>query len=79
MSASKRTLNDLEIGSRARITELDTTNEITQRLMIMGVLPDSEVKLVQIAPLGDPIAIEIAGRRLSLRRREAASIQIQNA
>jgi Fe2+ transport system protein FeoA len=47
--------------------------------MTLGLLPGIEIKLVQIAPLGDPLAVEIDGRRLSLRRREAAGVALEPA
>ncbi|MEZ4697034.1 MAG: FeoA domain-containing protein [Rhodothermales bacterium] len=45
-----------------------------QRLMSMGLIPGAAVKVVRIAPLGDPIMLEISGYHVCVRRREAAGI-----
>jgi len=45
--------------------------------MIMGLLPDMELALVKVAPLGDPIAIEFEGQTVSLRRAEAAYVRLE--
>lgn len=47
--------------------------------MEMGCLPGAEISLELIAPLGDPIAIEVAGYQLSLRKIEASSILLEEA
>lgn len=45
----------------------------------MGLLPGAEVRVVQVAPLGDPVEIEFNGMRLSLRRADAAAVQVERA
>jgi len=72
-----KTLNQLATGQIAQITHIDAANQTAQRLMAMGVLPGSTVEIVQVAPLGDPMNISIAGRRLSLRKADAQCIQIK--
>ena len=54
-----------------------TNKELAVKLMEMGCLPGTSVSLELIAPLGDPIAIEVAGYQLSLRKEEASSILIE--
>lgn len=66
----------LERGKRARVTSVEATTTVAQRLMILGLLPGVEVEVVQVAPFGDPIAVEFAGRRLSLRRDEATGVRV---
>lgn len=75
----KRTLDTLPIGVPARVESTDAGSHASQRLMTLGLLPGSDVKVVQHAPLGDPIAIEFDGRRLSLRRNEAAGVSLESA
>ena len=70
-------LNTLKVGAKARIKDVDSSNALCQRLMQMGLLPDIEVVLKHVAPLGDPIAVEFAGRSLSLRRCEAAHVSVE--
>ncbi len=67
-------LSNLSIGSKARVKSIDAKKSVDQRLMVMGLLPGMDVKVVQVAPLGDPIAIEFQGRRVSLRKAEASGV-----
>lgn len=66
-------LSELAIGESATISEF-TDQEMSVKLMEMGCLPGELVKLEQVAPLGDPIAITVAGYKLSLRKSEAATV-----
>jgi Fe2+ transport system protein FeoA len=52
---------------------------LQQRLLEMGVLPGTEVTVVRFAPLGDPIEVKVLGYSLSLRRSEAALVQVEVA
>jgi Fe2+ transport system protein FeoA len=69
-------LNDLKPGQRGRITALGGEIALLQRLLEMGLLEGDEVELVAVAPMGDPIEIAHGDYRLSLRRSEAAYIEI---
>ena len=69
------TLNELPNGARATITGW-TSPTPPGRLLEMGVLPGSVIEVVRIAPLGDPIAIKVRGYQLSLRRSEAALVEV---
>ncbi|MGB0369862.1 MAG: FeoA family protein [Opitutales bacterium] len=72
-----KTLDTLSVGAKARVKEVNSETALCQRLMQMGLLPNIEVVLTHIAPLGDPIAVEFAGRSLSLRRQEAAHVSVE--
>jgi ferrous iron transport protein A len=50
---------------------------ISQRLLAMGFLPGTPLRVVQVAPFGDPITIELDGWRVSLRRAEAALVDVR--
>ncbi|MDK3159430.1 FeoA family protein [Kamptonema cortianum] len=71
-----KTLDKLALGQSAQISKIETSGPNAQRLMAMGVLPGSKVKLVQIAPLGDPITILLAGGKLSLRKSDACFVHL---
>lgn len=71
------TLDHLKPGERGTITSLSGESALMQRLMELGVFDGQEVEVIALAPLGDPIEIRCGDSRLSLRRREAASIQVQ--
>ncbi len=70
----RNTLCSLPVGVCARVEHIELDNAASQRLMTLGLLPGIDVRVVQLAPLGDPIAIEFEGRRVSLRKREAAGV-----
>jgi len=69
------TLQDLRPGEIGKILGFETS-AITDRLMEMGMLPGSEVQVVRLAPLGDPIDLKVRGYHLSIRKSEAALIRI---
>ena len=71
------TLSEIPPEGSARVVSLGDDMDLAQRLMEMGVLPGTPVRVVRLAPLGDPIDIEIRGYHLSLRRREAAAITVE--
>ena len=71
------TLKDLKPGQEGNIVSLGAKGPIRRRLMDMGVTPGTAVKVIKVAPLGDPIEINIRGYELSLRKDEASQIEIQ--
>lgn len=70
-------LSELAIGQTAAIRELPKTGVAFIRLREMGLLVGTPVKLVRIAPLGDPIEIKVRGYSLTLRKSEAAGILVE--
>lgn len=68
-------LSELKAGERAIITTFESS-ELELKLMEMGCLPGEEIIVEQIAPLGDPISVRIAGYSLSLRKNEANQIHV---
>lgn len=70
------TLDKLNIGQTARIQEF-TDNALSLKLIEMGCLPGETIKLSNIAPMGDPIAIEVSGYLLSLRKQEASTVVVK--
>ncbi|MCB9251953.1 MAG: ferrous iron transport protein A [Flavobacteriales bacterium] len=69
-------LSDLKIGQSAEILSFEK-DEIKLRFYEMGCLPGENVKLELVAPLGDPIAIDIRGYLLSLRKNDAKHILVK--
>ncbi len=69
-------LSELRIGRSAVIKAYDK-GENSIKLMEMGCIPGEVIRVDQIAPLGDPIAVHIAGYNLSLRLNEAELIIIE--
>lgn len=72
-----RTLAELRVGSQAVVARIDGADELSCRLMEMGLTPGVELRVVGVAPLGDPLELELRGYRLSVRRSEAARVQLQ--
>lgn len=70
-------LSDLNVGQKAVIQSLED-HELILKLMEMGFLEGEEVVVEQIAPLGDPISVTVAGYQVSLRLNEAASIMVES-
>jgi ferrous iron transport protein A len=66
-------LSELKIGDEAIIDSFEK-DDIFIKLMEMGCVPGEKVKVDQVAPLGDPISISVAGYNLSLRLDEASKI-----
>ena len=71
------TLKDLTVGQSAKITKVKTTGALKQRFVSMGLTKGVEVKVIKIAPLGDPIEIELRGYNLSVRKDDAKNIEIE--
>ncbi len=72
-----RRLTDLRIGQSARVVDVDALDEIGQRILEMGLTPGISVRLIGAAPLGDPLVFEVRGYHLSLRKVEAARVEIE--
>ena len=72
-----KTLRDLPIGGSGVITKVRTTGALKQRFMDMGITKGTEVKVIKIAPLGDPIEVEIRGYNLSVRKGDAENIELR--
>lgn len=73
----KKRLSDLKIGDTGKISSFEN-DDIFIKLMEMGCVPGEIIKVEQIAPLGDPISIYVAGYYLSLRLNEAKNIIVDD-
>ena len=70
-------LDQLRAGDRAQIGAVSGNDTLVQRLMEMGLFEGEEIEVIGFAPLGDPMEIRLRDYRLSLRRSEAASVQVE--
>ena len=73
------TLDKTPPGFTVRIVSLENSHPVTLRLMEMGLVPGSEVRVVKSAPLGDPIQICVRNYHLALRRNEARAITVTSS
>lgn len=69
----------LEKGRKGVIARIGAVGPLRRRLMDMGVLPGEEVTVEMVAPLGDPIEITVRNYKLSLRKKEAEEIHLEEA
>ena len=70
-------LNELKIGSHARILSVGGESVLRQHFLDMGLIPGAEVTAVKLAPLGDPMEIELHGYELTLRLADASNIEVE--
>ena len=70
------TLNDVKVGETCIVERLNDKGEIRRRIMDMGITKGAQISVDKIAPLGDPIDITLRGYHLSLRRSDAANIEV---
>lgn len=79
MASSITTLDAVPVGQCVQITEIQGDDAIAIRLMEMGLTEGEEIRVLAVAPLGDPVEYEIRGYRLSLRRTEARRVLVQSS
>lgn len=69
-------LNQLQPGQEAVIVRVGGQGALRRRCLEMGMVKGETVRVERVAPLGDPVAYRVKGYRLSLRREEAAHIEV---
>lgn len=72
------TLADLQVGQDAVLRAIGGKGELRHHLLDMGLTPGTEVTLRKVAPMGDPIEVELRGYELTLRLADAAQIEVEN-
>ncbi|MGN0817637.1 MAG: ferrous iron transport protein A [Candidatus Coproplasma sp.] len=70
-------LSDFAVGESGKIVKVNGEGAIRRRLFDMGVTPMAEVTLRKKAPLGDPVEVTIRGYELTLRKVEAACVEVE--
>jgi len=71
------TLDTLPLGQEAVITTVGGEGPLRLRLLDMGLIPKTTVRVEKVAPLGDPIELRVRGYALSLRKEDARNIQVE--
>ncbi|KAF0226506.1 MAG: hypothetical protein FD133_881 [Erysipelotrichaceae bacterium] len=71
------TLKDLKPGQTGIIESLGKPSTLRKRIIDMGLTIGTEIKVIKLAPLGDPIEIKVRGYQLSLRLNEASEIYVR--
>ncbi len=72
----QKKLSELQVGQKAIIISLED-EELVLKLLEMGFIPGEDITMEQIAPLGDPVSVNIAGYQVSLRINEAETIMVE--
>ena len=70
-----RTLKDAKVGEKTRVIKVHGQGALKRRIMDMGVTKGVEIYVRKLAPLGDPIEINVRGYELSLRKADAEMIE----
>ena len=70
-------LSDFTVGERGTIVKVSGEGTIRRRLFDMGITPQADVVMRKKAPLGDPIEVTVRGYELTLRKAEAACVEVE--
>ncbi len=71
------TLDELKVGEKAKILKVGGEGALRFRLLDMGLIPRTEVFLRGVAPMGDPLEINLRGYELTLRKADASNIEVE--
>ena len=74
-----KTLRDVRIGETVKVVKLHGEGAVKRRIMDMGITKGIEVYVRKVAPLGDPVEVNVRGYELSLRKEDAAMIEVEDA
>lgn len=72
-----KTLGDVQVGGSSTIVKLHGEGALRRHLMDLGLIKGTPFTVVKVAPLGDPIQITVRGYELSIRKEEAAIVEVQ--
>lgn len=71
-----KTLKEVKCGETVSVTKLNGVGPLKRRIMDMGITKGTEIFVRKVAPLGDPIEINVRGYELSIRKTEAENIEV---
>lgn len=71
-----KTLKDVKCGQTAVVSRLHGSGTVKRRIMDMGITRGTEIFVRKVAPLGDPIELNVRGYELSLRKEDASMIEV---
>lgn len=72
-----KTLKEAKVGSTVKVVKLHGEGAVKRRIMDMGITRGVEVYIRKVAPLGDPVEVNVRGYELSLRKADAEMIEIE--
>ena len=71
-----RTLREVNVGETVTVTKLNGSGAVKRRIMDMGITKGVEIKVRKVAPLGDPMELNLRGYELSVRKADAEMIEV---
>lgn len=72
-----KTLRDVKIGETAKVKKLHGEGAVKRRIMDMGITKGIDVYVRKVAPLGDPVEITVRNYELSIRKEDAAMVEVE--
>lgn len=69
-------LNDVKVGETVTVSKIEGSGAIKRRIMDMGITKGVSIYVRKVAPLGDPVEITVRGYELSIRKQDAAIIEV---
>lgn len=72
-----RTLKEVKCGDTVSVVKLHGEGAVKRRIMDMGITKGTDVFVRKVAPLGDPVEVNVRGYELSLRKADAEMIEVQ--
>ncbi|MBR2683120.1 MAG: ferrous iron transport protein A [Atopobiaceae bacterium] len=71
------TLRDAQIGQTVKVVKLHGTGPVKRRIMDMGITKGQSIKVIRVAPLGDPMEVTVRNYQLSVRKADAEMIEVE--
>lgn len=72
-----KTLKDVSVGDTVKVVKLHGEGAVKRRIMDMGITKGIEVYVRKLAPLGDPVEVNVRGYELSIRKADAEMIEVE--
>ena len=72
-----RTLKDVTVGETVNVVKLRGTGAVKRRIMDMGITRGAQIYVRKVAPLGDPVEVNVRGYELTVRRADAEMVEIE--
>ena len=72
-----KTLRDVKVGDTVQVVKLHGEGAVKRRIMDMGITKGVEIYVRKLAPLGDPVEVNVRGSELSIRKADAEMIEVE--
>ena len=72
-----KTLRDAKIGETGKVVKLHAQGAVKRRIMDMGITKGQAIKVIRVAPLGDPMEVTVRNYQLSVRKADAEMVEVE--